>query len=204
MSDGPVEFVLFDLGGVLIELGGMGAFQVLSGMASEDEVWHRWLACPWVRRFETGGCSAREFSHGVVADWELDVTPERFLEIFEAWPIGPFAGSPELLEDVRRSVPIGCCSNTNVVHWSRQSRDWPMLELFDHSFLSFELGLVKPDAAMFEAVAERIPADRDRVLFLDDLALNADAARAFGFRAERVRGPGECRSVLTEFGLLRR
>jgi FMN phosphatase YigB (HAD superfamily) len=199
---GDVDFVLFDLGGVLIELGGMTAFQELTGLASEEEMWQRWLACPWVRRFESGRCTSREFSEGVVAEWQLQVSPGQFLELLAAWPIGPFPGAAGLLADVQASVPIGCCSNTNVVHWAYQSQEWPLLTLFDRTFLSFELGLVKPDPEMFEAVARQIPADRDRVLFLDDVALNAEAGRSFGFRSEQVRGPDECRAVLVEVGLL--
>jgi len=202
MADRDVDFVLFDLGGVLIELGGLASFQELAGLGSEEEMWDRWLGCPWVRRFEMGGCSPQEFAAGVVADWQLRVTPERFLEIFAAWPIGPFDGAAALLEDVQVAVPIGCCSNTNVVHWAYQSERWPLLGLFDHSFLSFELGLVKPDQEMFEAVARRVPAEAGRVLFLDDVALNVDAARSYGFRARQVRGPEQCRAVLEEVGVV--
>jgi len=196
-----VDFVLFDLGGVLIELGGLASFQEMSGLGSEEEVWHRWLTCPWVRRFETGRCTPQEFSEGMVAEWQLHVSPDQFLEIFEAWPIGPFTGSEGLLTDIQESVPIGCCSNTNVLHWAYQSREWPMLGMFDHTFLSFEMGLVKPDMEMFEAVARTVPAATDRVLFLDDVGLNTDAARSFGFHSRQVRGPEECRVVLGEFGL---
>jgi glucose-1-phosphatase len=197
-----VDFVLFDLGGVLIELGGMAEFQALTGLSSEEAMWDRWLTCPWVRRFEAGRCTSAEFSEGVVDTWGLPMSPEQFMQIFEAWPIGPFAGSERLLADVRAVVPIGCCSNTNVVHWTYQEREWPLLQMFDHTFLSFELGLVKPDRELFEAVAGRVSADRDRVLFLDDVARNVDAARSFGFRAEQAYGPAECRSIFADIGLL--
>ena len=146
MSRGTVDFVLFDLGGVLIELGGMASFQELAGLGSEEEMWERWLGCPWVRRFETGGCSPQEFSEGVVAEWrlpggtgavpgDLRVLADRSVHRL------PTPCSPRS----RGAVPIGCCSNTNVLHWAYQSREWPILEMFDHRFLSFELALVKPD-----------------------------------------------------------
>jgi len=202
MSRHEIDFVLFDLGGVLIELGGVAAFQEMAGVASDEEAWQQWLASPWVRSFERGQCSAVEFSVGFVAEWQLDLTPERFLEVFRDWPIGPYPGAESLLDDVKQLVPIGCLSNTNSMHWGHQSAQWPVLAMFDHTFLSFELGLVKPDRDIFEAVARQLPAARDRVLYLDDVALNADAARTFGFRSEQVRGPGECRRVLAEVGLL--
>ncbi|HEU5116591.1 MAG TPA: hypothetical protein VFT74_07935, partial [Isosphaeraceae bacterium] len=52
-----VELVLFDLGGVLIEVPGVEAMIDLTGIDSAEEVWRRWLSCRWVRRFESGGCS---------------------------------------------------------------------------------------------------------------------------------------------------
>jgi len=202
MSGSEIGFVLFDLGGVLIELGGVASLQELAGIASDEEVWQRWLASPWVRRFEKGECSAVEFSTGVVSEWELAISPERFLEVFGDWPVGPFSGSQELLSEVHQSVPIGCLSNTNSLHWEHQASQWPMLGTFDAQFLSFELGLVKPDPAIFQAVADQLPVRRDRVLFLDDVALNSDAARSFGFVAEQVRGIEEARQVLTDVGIL--
>ena len=202
MSEPQVEFVLFDLGGVLIELGGVASLQELTQSVGDEIMWHRWLTSPWVRRFEKGECSESEFSTGFVDEWQLDLPPQRFLDIFRDWPIGPFPGTEELLVEVQQSVPIGCLSNTNSMHWSYQSSQWPILGLFDFRFLSFELGLVKPDLAIFEAVADRLPVSRERILYFDDVALNADAARSFGFRSEQVRGIDEVRAVLLDVGLI--
>jgi phosphoglycolate phosphatase-like HAD superfamily hydrolase len=107
MPGRDIEFVLFDLGGVLIELGGLGMLQELAGIAGDEEVWQRWLTCPWVRSFERGRCSATDFSIGVVEEWQLDISPDRFLEVFRDWPIGPYPGAQELLEEVQQSVSIG-------------------------------------------------------------------------------------------------
>jgi 2-haloacid dehalogenase len=74
--------------------------------------------------------------------------------------------------------------------------------MFDYRFLSFDLGEVKPDPAIFQAVADRLPVDRGRILFLDDNALNTDAARSFGLMAEQVSGPRQARQVLAEHGVL--
>jgi glucose-1-phosphatase len=172
ISESDIDIVLFDLGGVLIEVGGVASLQEMVGNLANEEVWHRWLSCPWVRRFEKGECSDVEFSHGFVPEWKLDIAPERFLEIFRDWPVGPYSGTTELLAEVRQSVPIGCLSNTNSVHWEHQASQWPLLGMFDYRFLSFELGLVKPDEAIFRAVSEQVPFPRDRVLYLDDVAQN--------------------------------
>jgi glucose-1-phosphatase len=202
VADPGVEFVLFDLGGVIVELGDVSSLQEIGDAVGDEERWRQWLASPWVRRFEKGECTATEFSTHVVSEWGLHVTPERFLEIFRDWVLGPYPGTTELLSEVQRSVPIGCLSNTNSKHWEHQIRSWPVLATFDFRFLSFELGLAKPDQAIFEAVADRLPFRRDRILYLDDVAENSDAARSFGFQSEHVRGIDEVGTVLRGVGVL--
>jgi glucose-1-phosphatase len=202
MTDRGVDFVLFDLGGVIIELGDVSTLQEIAESVGGEEQWRERLSSPSVRRFEKGECSATEFSTQVVSEWGLDVSPERFLEIFRNWVLGPYPGTAELLWEVQRSVQIGCLSNTNAMHWEHQVSSWPLLSTFDFRFLSFELGLAKPDQAIFEAVADRLPFRRERILYLDDVAENSLAAQSFGFRSERVRGIDEVRTALCEVGVL--
>ena len=92
-----------------------------------------------------GECSADDFAAGVITDWGLAVEPEAFLDVFRSWPIGPLAGADALVRRVRDAVPVGCLSNTNVLHWDDHFTEWPIFEAFDFRFLSFELGIVKPD-----------------------------------------------------------
>ena len=61
--------------------------------------------------------------------------------------------------EVQQSVQIGCLSNTNSMHWEHQTSLWPVLDRFDFRFLSFELGLAKPDQAIFA----RSPSDSHSV-----------------------------------------
>jgi putative hydrolase of the HAD superfamily len=196
------DIVLFDLGGVLIELGGVTSMRELTGIESDDELWRRWLACPWVRRYERGGCTPGEFAAGVVEEWGLTVEPAAFLDAFAAWPVGPYPGADELVGRVRAEVPVGCLSNTNVGHWDRNFSRWPLFEAFDHRFLSFELGLLKPDREVFDHVAALLELPPGRILFLDDNQQNVDGARDAGLVASRVRGVAEAEHALVDAGVL--
>jgi HAD superfamily hydrolase (TIGR01509 family) len=198
----PVDVVLFDLGGVLVELSGVRAMLELTGIETEGELWRRWLTCRWVRRFESGGCSETEFAAGVVADWQLDLSPAAFLEAFRDWPVRPLPGAAELVAQTRASVATGCFSNTNALHWHDRIAAWPLVGMFDHRFLSFELGVLKPDAAAFARVAEMLKVPAERILFLDDNAVNVGGAAAAGFQAIRVTGVKEARQHLAEAGVL--
>jgi HAD superfamily hydrolase (TIGR01509 family) len=198
----PIDVVLFDLGGVLIDFGGVRPMKELAGIEHDDELWRRWLSCPWVRSFERGNCSAERFAAGVVDEWALTLDPDAFLAAFRSWPGGPLPGADALLADVRRRVPAGCLSNTNSLHWEDQSARWPILDSFDFRFLSFELGFVKPDRELFDEVARRVGVPRGRVLFLDDNVINVDAARAAGFVADAVKGVAEARHALVTVGVI--
>jgi len=194
--------VLFDLGGVLIEVAGVRAMLELTGIASEEELWRRWLTCRWVRRFESGRCSETDFAAGVVADWQLELSPAAFLAAFQDWPTGPLPGAAELVAQTRASVATGCFSNTNALHWHDHIAAWPLTGLFDHRFLSFELGLLKPDTAAFAQVAGLLEVPAERVLFLDDNAVNVAGAAAAGFQAARAAGVHEARQRLAEAAVL--
>ena len=197
-----MEIVLFDLGGVLLEVGGVGPMRELSGIDTDEELWARWLGCRWVQQLEAGRCTPEEFAAGVVADWELAVAPADFLATFGAWVNQPFPGAPELVEETGAAARIGCLSNTNAFQWDAHFGELPIIEAFEFRFLSFELGLVKPDPAIFEAVAAGLPASPESVLLLDDNAVKVEAAAAYGFAARHVRGVGEARRALVETGVI--
>jgi FMN phosphatase YigB (HAD superfamily) len=191
-----IQVVLFDLGGVLIDIGGVPPMKALARIDSDDEMWQRWLTCRWVRSFERGQCSADDFAAGVVDDWALDVEPVVFLDAFRDWPGGPFPGADDLVADVRASVPVGCLSNTNAMHTDDHFDKFPIFDQFDYRFLSYQLGLVKPDRALFERVAELLPVAPERVVFLDDNLMNVEGATEAGFVARHTRGVAEARAAL--------
>jgi HAD superfamily hydrolase (TIGR01509 family) len=202
VPEARIELVLFDLGGVLIEPGGVAPMRGLSGVDSDEALWSRWLSCRWVRRFEAGGCTPEEFAVGVVDDWGLDLEPATFLSEFGSWPEPPYGGALELVTEVRAAMAAGFLSNMNSFQWAANYEGIPLTEAFDFRFLSFELGLVKPDPAIFDVVGARLPVSRDRVLFLDDNAVNVEGAKGAGFAARHVRGVAGARDALVSAGVL--
>lgn len=202
MDGTAVDAVIFDLGGVLADFGGVGPMRELAGIDTDEEVWRRWLTCRWVRSFERGACSPGEFAAGVVSDWALPVTPEVFLDRFRTWLVAPLPGAEELVRSVKQRVAVGCLSNTNRVHWEGRASAWPVVGLFDFRFLSFEVGLVKPDREVFEHVARRVGADPGRLLFLDDNLVNVEGARSAGLLAAQVTGVRGARLALAGAGVL--
>lgn len=195
-----IQCVLFDLGGVLIELDGPPVSS--GGQLSEPEIWQRWLVSSAVREYESGRCDLQQFASQLIHEMELKLSNEEFVAQFERWPKGLYPGVIELLETLKPRVHVACLSNTNALHWQRFDRESQLAGLFDTVLASFLTGRMKPDADTYRHAVEVIGFAESEILFLDDNASNIAAAREHGLKAELTRGPGQAEQHLKQYGLL--
>jgi putative hydrolase of the HAD superfamily len=202
MSAFRIDTLLFDLGGVLIELAGVEQMLAWSpGIPDTQDLWRRWLNSPAVRRFETGGSASDAFAGEIVAEFGLPVDAREFLDAFTYWPRALYPGATELLDELKPRYRLASVSNTNEIHWRRFRDEWSLDGHFEHNFPSFRVGRLKPDAEYFHHVLETLGARADSVLFVDDNAINVDAAARLGLVARRVEGPHGVRAALAELAL---
>ncbi len=198
-----IDVVLFDLGGVLIELAGVAKMlEWAPALGSTDELWRRWLHSEAVRRFETGRIGRDEFAVSLVEEFALPVPHGEFIEAFTWWPRAVFPGALELLAQMRSRYRIASVSNTNEIHWERFANAWSLADAFHHNFPSHQVGKLKPDADYFEHVLAELGVPAHRVLFIDDNTINVEAAARLGLVARRVVGVDGARAAFTELGLL--
>jgi putative hydrolase of the HAD superfamily len=198
-----IDVVLFDVGGVLVELSGMETMLgwLGNGMTTE-QLWVRWLRSTAVRAFETGLTGEREFALAVTREFQLEIEPAHFLESFARWPLGLYPGTMNMLAMIPSRYRRALLSNSNALHWPRMLTEMGLAEAFEHRFASHLIGKIKPDRAVFEHVVDALGCAPHQVLFLDDNQLNVDAAGQFGMHAARVVGPREAQHVLIELGII--
>ena len=200
----PVRVVLFDVGGVLVELSGVAT--VLGWVADRwtpAELWHRWLHSPAVRAFETGRCDADTFATELVTELELGVAPALFLESFAGWPTGLFPGVRELVARIPNHVTRALLSNSNALHWPRVEEEFGLRALFEHRFVSHLTGRIKPDRDAFEHVVSTLGCEAGSVFFLDDNLLNVEAAREAGMQGAVALGVDGAEQALRQAGIIR-
>jgi HAD superfamily hydrolase (TIGR01509 family) len=198
-----IDVILFDLGGVLIELAGVEKMIEWSpGIGSTDELWRRWLHSDAVRRFETGLIGRDDFASALIGEFGVPVGPDEFLAAFTWWPRSVYPGAFELLAAMRERFRLASVSNTNEIHWDRFSNTWSLDAAFHHNFPSHLVGKLKPDADYFEHVLEAMGAPAQRTLFIDDNAINVDAAARLGILTRRVAGVAGAQAAFRELGLL--
>jgi HAD superfamily hydrolase (TIGR01509 family) len=198
-----IQVVLFDVGGVLVQLRGVAAMlEWLPHHPTAGTLFRTWLQSPAVREFETGRCDENAFAARVVRELELPVDAAQFLESFVGWPTGLYPGVHELIARIPADCRRALLSNSNSVHWPRVMGELGLGALFEHSFVSHQIGKIKPDRDAFEHVIEAMQCAPDSILFLDDNLPNVEAARSTGMRAARVDGVFGAEQALIEAGVL--
>jgi putative hydrolase of the HAD superfamily len=204
-TDCATRAVLFDLGGVLLDIDfgrAIAAWADHSRLPPEqmrasfrfDEPFHR---------HETGHLDNAGFFAHLRQALSLQCGLAEVEAGFNRILIGEIEETVRLLEAVRARVPCYAISNTNPAHIAHIERAFPQfLQRFTRVFASHEIGHRKPHAAAFEHVLRAIGVPPPEVLLFDDLAANVEAARALGLQAVLVRSPADVREALVQRGLV--
>lgn len=195
----PADALLFDLGGVLIELDWDAMFARWSAASGVDaaQLRERFAFDAPYEMHERGEIDAARY---------FDALRERLgvamsdAELEAGWgSIFPRAvpQTAAIVQALEGRVPLYLFSNTNASHQAVWSRDFaPALRPFRRLFTSCEIGKRKPDRAAFDHVARAIGVPPPRILFFDDTAGNVEGARAAGLQAVHVRSPEDVRRAV--------
>jgi glucose-1-phosphatase len=199
-----IEVVLFDAGGVLVEVHGIAAIlEWLEHRVTAEEVWRLWFASPAARAFESGRIGPEEFAAGLLRELELDLSVQSFLDAFVTWPARLYPGTLELLALIPPRYRRALLSNTNALHWPRIVDELGLGAAFEHRFASHLIGKIKPERDAFEHACAALGCEPARILFLDDNRVNVEAALTAGMQAVQVRGIEETRRALERAGIIR-
>ena len=200
MTDAPVRMVCFDAGGVLVRI--CRSWQARCERAGIAFRWNTEAEAESDARrtlhaeFERGRMPPDAYFAALAASADGLYTPEELHAIHVAWIAEEYPGVRTLVRALREvpTVSTGLLSNTNAVHWMEPAmtgnRDSAVSGI-DHPHASHLLGLTKPGAEIYRAFEQETGFDASAILFFDDLSENVDAARAVGWRAERIDHAGD-------------
>ncbi|MBP2550959.1 putative hydrolase of the HAD superfamily [Neorhizobium galegae] len=86
-----------------------------------------------------------------------------------------------LVPTLRAQHRVVCLSNTQAIHWRHILDHMLGADFFDACYLSHEMGLEKPDPAIYRKLAEDENVGGNDIVFVDDTAENIEAALALGW-----------------------
>jgi len=106
------------------------------------------------------------------------------------------------LKAVAERHPVFLLSNTNYLHYEFIKSHYSFAGLVDGAVLSYELGLRKPEPAIYKAALKMAGVTADQAVFIDDLKENVAAAALLGIRVIHNRPCTNLRKELAKLGVL--
>ena len=212
-----IEAVIFDYGGVLstTPFAGIAEFERQMGYpekslarllfgpgaspqgpteAIPDHDWHL---------LETGRLSLDEFHERLVARSEAALGKPLDLGVYAQFlrelGVGVHWMMVHRVRELRAEGYRTAILTNNVKEWGRYWKESIPLDLFDVVVDSCDVGLRKPDPAIFRLTCERLGVGPEAAVFLDDTRRHVESARAVGLHAILVRDP---RDALTELNTI--
>lgn len=189
MDKKNIKNLVFDFGGILVgldkqrciaALDSIGAYEisVYVDECRQEDLFHD---------LEMGYISVPEFCDEVRRKSpRCTATNEEI-----AWAWGELlTGIPmrklKKLEGLKSDYRLFLLSNTNVIHWERsveeffRDHEWGIDDFFERLFLSYKMGMVKPQKEIFSTMLEDAGLKAEETLFIDDSSANCEAAASLG------------------------
>lgn len=185
-----IENIIFDLGGVLIDIDYQAttkAFEAL-GIIDFDLHYSQLNQTSLFNDFEKGLISSQHFINKLMDIMPKGVTPNQIVAAWNAM-LGKFpSGKIELLKKIKTNYRIFMLSNTNAIHLPPVIKAWnevsehKMMDLFERVYLSFEIGQRKPDTEVFQWVCHQNNLIPEKTLFIDDSPQHIEGAKNAGLK----------------------
>lgn len=189
-----ITTLIFDLGGVLVDLDIDRCIMNLKqlGLKNFEQLMGNFGQKGFFLEFEKGRLSKEEFrdeirklSTQTLSDEQIDAAWSSFLgEI----PLEKL----KMLAELKDKFRLLLLSNTNPIHvegtvpaeFAKIGKK--VSDIFDKCYLSYEMGMAKPNADIFEALLSDAGVQAEECLFLDDGPKNIEQAGQLGIQTYLV------------------
>ena len=199
------RIALFDLGRVVLDWEPARLYsRIFPDAAERDRFLSEVCTMAWHTRHDAG-VSFADNAPPLIAQYpqyeaEIRAWGGRWMEMFD----GYIDGTPDLIERLAaRGVPLYALTNMPSETWPLMQQHFPVVNRFADVVVSGDIGLVKPDPAIFRHTLNTMgdPAPGE-VFFIDDSERNIAAAGALGFRTHLFRSAEGLEAALQAEGLL--
>jgi glucose-1-phosphatase len=200
-----VKVLLFDLGGVILEVKFANALETWSAYASTDSavLKTRFNLDGFYEQHERGEITASAYFETLRQSLGIQLTDEQFSEGWNALALGEMPEVRMLLQHAKMKFALYAFSNTNFTHLEHITSHYAdVLKLFIKLFASCEMGKRKPTLEAFELVAKEIGVQPHEILFFDDLLENVAGARGAGLQAVHVTSVEDTKKALEYLGAI--
>jgi putative hydrolase of the HAD superfamily len=198
LKDRSIKNLIFDLGGVILDLSvetTLQSFATLSGL-DESAVTKQFVTSAGFEQYEKGEIDDDAFRAFVRELFRVDAPDDKLDACWNAMLLGIPVAKLKLLETLKDSYRVYLLSNTNNIHvhyinntlltrMQCESLD----DYFHKAYYSHKMKKRKPDLDIFQQVIDENHLTPDHTLFLDDNFANVEGAGKLGIKTLHVKNP---------------
>jgi len=187
---------IFDLGKVLVDFDyAIAARKIAARSTKSPQNLHAFLGgSPLLLQYETGALSRQAFFDAIreVVGFQGTMAEfgESFADIFSEIP-AMIALNAELRQ---RGFKTFIFSNTNDLAIDHVRRSFPFFKEFDGYIYSYEVGSMKPEARIYEAMEAMCGGFGSDLIYIDDRPENIAAGKSRGWRTVLHESPERSRA----------
>ncbi|WP_422359641.1 HAD family hydrolase [Reichenbachiella sp.] len=195
-----IKTIIFDLGGVIIDLDFNRTPEVLSQLTGWkfDEIYQMYFKPGLFQDYEKGLVSDQKLRTGINNLFSTQLTEA---QIDEAWcaMLGPIPKKRlDFMKELRKDFQVLVLSNTNAIHVEafnqtieKVSGEKSLDAFADEVYFSHELKMRKPDGEIYTEILKRSNNKAEECLFLDDTQHNLDSAAQLGIHTMHIAHPDQ-------------
>ncbi|MGB1104382.1 MAG: HAD family hydrolase [Crocinitomicaceae bacterium] len=205
-----MKTILFDLGGVLLNLDYQKTIDAFISLGIEDfkQLYAQAAQTALFDDFETGKISSEKFMNGIREISGISLSDNQIQSAWNAMLLDLPKHRVDLLKALSKHYQLLLFSNTNAIHLDafrkiiedQYGNRFLLEDLFEGTYYSHLEGVRKPNKEAFLHVLRKKGLQPEDVLFIDDSIQHVEGALAIGVNAHHLV-KGEVRELLKSIGI---
>jgi len=198
-----ISHIFFDLGKVLVDFDfDIAVREVLkkSPLSPEQLNQEMYRTYGLIDEYECGRIGSEAFFQGLKEEYRY--TGEA-TELRDIWcgVFTPLDNHILMARSLAEFYPLAIISNTSEAHISHLESTYDFFPVFRKRIYSYQVGIMKPDYAIYAHALEEMQADKYESLFIDDREENIQAAASRGWQTIHLRPDVSLRDALRSYEL---
>ncbi len=204
MASNKIRAIIFDIGRVLVRLDIAGAMRRLGASVSlsPEETWAAIEHDPRWRDWQEGRISPRDWQLHICRRLGVELTFEKFSEIWARVLDPKPLIDPALLEYLSKKYRLAVLSNTDPLHVAELEKRFDFFRFFPRRIYSCAVGASKPSPLIFREALRACKVTADATLYIDDIPAYVEAARQLGMTGIVFRSPEQLTADFQGIGVM--
>lgn len=184
-----MKHFIFDMGGVIVKpMKIEEIYNSFEWTISWEQFLYKFISSKKAILIHRGQITIKDYFNYIKQYIKKEVSYDEFMKSYIKSKQSPYEDTIEIISRLKKlGHKVYILSNLREIDFECYQKKFDT-SMFDDTFLSYELNMLKPDKEIYMYALERIKSASNGVYFFDDIEENVNAAKALGINSYQVTG----------------